>query len=161
MAKSWTYLVWLWEQKGPPKKFEIEDISPFKIDGGQFLNTKMSEDIKGIANPMLMAQFIASFGDANTMSFKKTKDTISSVLEKAKNDKTQFSAAMIDVAPSSSVDSKLKGEARYQAIHSNGMTAIELEPVTVTQALAGKQPGFDYFTFECANVGQKFKGRDY
>ena len=161
MAKSWSYLVWLWEQKGAPKVFEIEDVSPFKIDGGQFLNTKMSEDMKGIANPMMMGQFIASFGNANTLSFKKTKDTISTLLEKAKNDKTLFSSALIDIAPSSSIDSKLKGKAREQAITSNSMAAIELEPVTVTQALVGKQPSYDYFTFECSNVGQRFKGKDY
>jgi hypothetical protein len=162
MAKSWSYRVWLWEtDRSVPKVFEIEDVSPFKINGGQFLNTKMSEDMKGIANPMMMGQFIASIGDANTLSFKKTKDTISTDLEKAKNNKTLLEAAIIEITPSSSIDSKLKGKAREQAITDKSMAAIELEPVTVTQALVGKQPGYDYFTFECSNVGQRFKGRDY
>lgn len=162
MAKSWSYRVWLWEtDRSAPKIFEIEDVSPFKIDGGQFLNTKMSEDIKGIANPLMMGQFIASFGNANTLSFKKTKDTISTDLEKAKNDKKLLHAAIIDIASSSSIDSKLKGKTREQAITDNSMAAIELEPVKITQALVGKQPGYDYFTFECANVGQRFRGKDY
>jgi hypothetical protein len=161
MAKSWGYVVSLFVPgAGVPKVFEIEDISPFKIDGGQFLKTKMSEDIAGLANPMLMGQFIASFGNANTLSFKKAKDALTTLLEKAKKDKTQFDAAYVDIAPISSVSSKLSGTARDQAIMLNTMATIGLESVKVTYALLGKS-GYGYFTFECEEVKQRFKGRDY
>lgn len=161
MAKNWGYLVSLFVPgERLPRVFEIEDISPYKIDGGQFLKTKMSDDVAGLANPMLMGQFVASFGNANTLTFKKAKDAQSALLEKAKTDKTLLSAAYVDIAPLAGVSSTPGGKTREQALKNNTMASIGLEAVKVTYALVGK-PGFEYFTFECEMVKQFFNGRDY